>query len=629
MFGSTLRKSQAPPTSPLNRRRTVEAGLERHILAKVEDQLPSASRADFETWLHGTIHASLLQGSTLTKKDVKDLELKAQTVVAKLNQTLTGLKLARTAVPKTETVSFAASSKGNQSYEPSSAPRTPPSPAVGGGAGGSKRPLTAPERDSPVAGVPHNERPSSTPSLPSPFRDSGRATKNTLAAAGTITFTSAGAFDGNGKPLPELEYFRKQKRKVATRDGLYGQMAEHQVAEEREKFVKKSYVAAEDEMLSRALAVAARQKEVSQHKVTEDALMVRRQLTEREAQRKAEAAKTLAEEDAHLRLMKTLHEADQARFRALKLKEKEELMAAKRENDVLREIRAQMALEAAEEEKRLQAMRSHKEKAAEDAHRGKYKSIAENQERLAVLLVESTRAHREKMESFYTIQAIEAEKNFIKAEEAEKKRKQARKASVMDSLVVIREQMRVKAEAASEDKAVNRKLGIEGRNEILAAVEARKADKKKAKDKLRSFAKELEVQAAIRGHALSLPPPDKYKFYASETFQGTSLPTATTSSDWDTENLFKRTINPPPVAGNRSDEIAPLLGFGAPFVTKIEQMATIAPVPTPSLVEAVASLKPFAPGEDTYHANLKIVKPPLKPSQALAAAAAAVSSPKK
>lgn len=448
--------------------------------------------------------------------------------------------------------------------------------------------------------------------------------------AGGLYYTKTGVFDASGKALPELDYFRKQRRLQEMKQSLALQIAEHQTAGRRSALVKSAYIAAEDEMLRKAREAEMRKEVERQRKIEDDAAMVRSQLAERAAALKAAEEQQRKDDEILLALVAAKYEADMAKFKEARLREKEALMASKRENDELRILRAEADRVAAEEEKRLQREYTEKTLRAEQAHKDKYKHIGERQEHLAQLLMEATSVHREKMDGFYRRGEEEAERKAI-ADKAElERRKRANKQRILDGAAFVREQMREKAEAAQKAKDADLDLAELIDQEVLAGVARKKQVKVDDKKKKRTYYGVLSEQLREKETTLAQPPPLKYQVYASDQYRGTSLKLNTTSSDRDTETLFDLTSRMEQLAanvrGNRSDEIAPLLGFGAPFVTKIEEEGRAVPLQAQEPTRAFGDMKPRLAFEGQQPGCLLIKGSTIKPSALVAAASA---SPRK
>lgn len=464
----------------------------------------------------------------------------------------------------------------------------------------------------------------------------------TLRNSGSFSLTSPGAFSpsqnsgangltafslvdaATGKPLPELEATKAVRRKVELKAELAKQLAEHQAAEIRGTLLHQSYVSAEGEMLARANEVENRRKAEQQRKIAEDAALTRRQLAERAAAREAEEARQKAEDEATLARMIALYEADMEKFRERQRREKEALMASKRENDEQRRIRELERQRAEEEELRRQADYAEKVRAAENAHKNKYRHIAEKQDHLAKLLIDATAEHREKMDSFYRIQEEKAAAQAMQDARDLQRRKEEKKKKIHDTTAVVREQMKEKEKEREFMKKEEAIAAQQAREEAEGAAEMRRRIKDKKNSDKKEFMEILGKQLEQKLELEQAEPSPKLKPYADG--KGTSLVLNTKSSDADTETLFKLTQKAAHGSGagdalrrgNRSDEIAPLLGFGAPFLTKIEQDSQLAEVPVPDPDAAIQNMQPRLAFGGTQPSNLVI-----KASKSLASPAPA------
>jgi colicin import membrane protein len=489
----------------------------------------------------------------------------------------------------------------NNSAEEGAAPRTPRS-GMGGGDSDTLRATGSralqPMAPSAAAGA----SPSRTGNydLFSPTQNKG--------ANGLVAFSLVDA--ATGKPLPELEVLKEQRRKVEVRETLAKQLAEHQAADARSALLQQSYIQAEGEMLARASAVDAARRSESMRKAAEDAQETHRLLAERARLRAEEEARLRAEGEAQIVRMKAEYAAEQARIKAKMEADREALVAAKREGEEMRRAAQEAARKAQEEAQQLQSAYGARERAAETAMKNKYAHIAAHQETLARLLQESTAEYREKMDRYYTIQEEKAVRQAKLDAEALQARKERSKQRQLDTAAAVREQISEKAAAKKAAREAELALSQVAKELSDTVANEKKAlSAKKSQDKRTMYvdlAKQLDRKAAI----VAAGPEPKYKPY--EDGLGTSLVLNTKSSDMDTETNFILTARQihnegkPAARGNRSDEIAPLLGFGAPFLTKIEEESQRAQIEEPAPEQAIQNMQPRLAFGGTQPSNLVI-----------------------
>lgn len=455
--------------------------------------------------------------------------------------------------------------------------------------------------------------------------DLAEAARRALEATSKIVCTPLDA-------LPEPRIFAARRKKEELRRGFAHQVAEHEVERMRRAEVERAFAGAGSEIASRAKTVEERQAAMSKQKALENSLAVRSYLAEQRALAAKLKAEKLAEEERFLAAMKAELEAEERHAAELKEKERESIAESIAENNRLRALREEMARKAVEEEMRLQKESAQRLAAAEEAHKDKYRHIAEKQAKLVEALVAATEADRAKQAAFDEATRRRAEERDAALAEGDRRRAEDRKRRLAEQTVVLHQMVRHShlllclrvVPALHIHRCIishlclalpclvlpclalqmaDRQAEVLKRREedvVLAASATEMArtvmsEKAATLASKRSAAKVYgeELRGIMRERELSRSPTRRH---SKDDAPGFLLKTE--STDMDLEATFKREmvrqLGLENKRANNSEAVAPLLGFAAAFPAALEAAGSAAAESKAAEVMATVEANPLS-----------------------------------
>lgn len=391
--------------------------------------------------------------------------------------------------------------------------------------------------------------------------------------------------------IAEPEYFARTRKQHTFKDALAQQVAEHEVQRLREKKVGESFARASVEIVHRSETAEQATLRAMKEKTLKNAAEMRAYMREQAELKEREKARRLAEEEALLDRLKKELDAELAHAAELKRKEREGIAASVAENERLKVLREEMKKKAVLEEMRLQKQRAAEIEAKEQAHKDKYKHIAEKQDVLAQQLLSATAVFRERDARLAKISEEYAEAKAAKDRADAERRKADLAMRMKDQVTVLKEMMAAKQEARERAKAEDREAAMRTRDLMLALKEEHKEELLKKVEKKATYRAALGEQVTEK-LALTSPP-------AGSSDPGNkAFILKTKSSDLDTEMAFKRQVSLLQhgfsTKANNSEALGPLVGFGAPSAPSIEAMGTTAAAAMEGTVKELAATSPLA-----------------------------------